>query len=400
VELVRPVKRSLLLEISPTQAARWLLRLPEAFLRREAAGGIALLSAALAAAVWANSPWSASYERVWQLQLWSWSALPSTLEFWINDGLMTAFFVLVGVEIRLEMRDGVLADRRNAMLPVVAALGGMAVPALIYASMSSDPVVRRGWGVPTATDIAFSLGILALLGKRVPPALRVLLLTLATVDDIGSVAVVAIFYHGGLSLSWGLAAAGCAVVLWLLRRRAIKSPVPYLVLGAMLWWTALRAGTHPALTGLLLGFTYPLGSTTGLRQWVAYWVAPLFALANAGVHVRGLQLPDGRVRAVVLGVLLARLLGKPVGILASSAAFMWARRSALPPQVTWSGMTLVGILAAIGLTVPIYIASIAFSEEALQASARFSLLAASAVAACVALIVGRVVLPQGREPGQ
>ncbi len=381
-------------ELLPAQAARWLLDLPERFLRLEASGGIALLTAALAAAVWANSPWSASYERVWQTPLWSGTPLPATLGFWINDGLMTAFFVLVGVEIRQELREGVLADRRTALLPTAAAFGGMVVPALIYATWNTDPVVQRGWGIPTATDIAFSVGILALLGRRVPPALRVLLLTLATVDDIGSVAIVAVFYHSGLSLQWGLLAAGTGILMLVSQHRGMSWRWPYFVLGLVTWYAALRAGMHPALTGLLGGFSFPLKNSAFLRTSVAYGVAPLFALANAGVTVHGLHLGESASRSVMVGVLLARLVGKPVGILVTSAVLVRGGVTSLPPQVRWSGVALIGGLAAIGLTVPIYIASIAFADEALLAASRFALLASSAVAACVALIVGRWILPE------
>jgi NhaA family Na+:H+ antiporter len=382
----------------PGTAGRWLLRLPDRFLRLEAAGGVALLAAAFVSVIWANSAWFDSYRLVWTIPLLpaAWP-LPSTPEFLINDGLMTAFFLLVGIEIQDERRDGVLADPRSAILPIAAALGGMAVPAVIYWSMSTSALVRRGWGIPTATDIAFSVGVLALLGKRVPPAMRILLLTLATVDDIGSVAILAIFYHAELSLPWVLIASSGVLVMLVLRRHGVASLWAYLAAGTATWWTALHAGVPPALAGLPCGLLVPMKKNTSLRSWVAYGVMPLFALANMGVRIRGLHFGDNDSRSVIIGVLLARLLGKPVGILLSSAALVRCGICALPPRVTWPGVGLIGCLAGIGFTVPIYVASVAFGDESLQAAARFALLAASAVAACVAMVAGRIMLPEARH---
>ncbi len=386
----------------PRGPVGWALWPFERLLRVEASSGIVLLAAALAALAWANSRWAAAYEQLWRTSLtlaagpFSW---PPTIGFCINDGLMTAFFLVVGLEIRRGFGSGSLADLRRALLPIAAAAGGMLVPALIYLAASRTPPASRGWGIPTATDIAFSVGVLALLGKRVPPALRVLLLALATVDDIGSIAIVSIFYPSGISVPWLIATAGGILGLALLRRLGIRPLVAYLLPSAFVWLGALHAGVHPAIAGVPIGLLVPIQKGEAAHSWVAYGVAPLFALANAGVSLQGLALGAAGSRTVFVGVLLARLLGKPAGIALAAMGAVGSGVCTLPRGVTWQGVLLIGCLGGIGLTVPLYIASVAFTDASLLAAAKLSLLAASVASTAVGLAVGVIVLPRPPAEG-
>jgi NhaA family Na+:H+ antiporter len=281
----------------------------------------------------------------------------------------------------------------EAPSPSLRPRGECSVPALIYLALNTPSVVRRGWGIPTATDIAFSVGVLALLGKRVPPALRVLLLALATVDDIGSIAIVSIFYPSGISVTWLFIATGGVLGLALLRRLRCSVVLAYLVPGCIVWLGALRAGVHPAIAGIPIGLLIPTERGEALHPWVAYGITPLFALANAGVSIQGLTFDCAGSRMVVAGVLLARVLGKPAGIMLATITLVRTGICSLPRGVTWRGVFLVGCLGGIGLTVPIYIAGVAFSDPSLLAAAKFSLLAASAVSTAIGLVVGKLVLP-------
>lgn len=369
----------------------------ERFLRIEAASGVVLLTAVALALAWANSPWGGAYERVWTVPLGVGLGAPEPLRFWINDGLMTVFFLVVGLELRREIRDGVLSDVRQAALPVVCAAGGMLVPALIYFGINHGPVVDRGWAVPTATDIAFSVGALALLGKRVPPPLRVLLLALATADDIGSVLVLAIVRPSAVHVH-GLigVAAGLAGIL-LLRRFGARRSWIYIVPGLALWAGARRAGFPPALVGVLVGLVVPMTRPAALHRMAAYVVTPLFALANAGVNVRDFLFDQGASTTVAAGVALGRLVGKPAGILLAAAMVTGAGVSHLPRGVTWRGILVIGCIAGIGFTVPIYVAGIAFSDAHLVTAAKFGLISGSVVSALLGIACGRLGLPMGSD---
>jgi NhaA family Na+:H+ antiporter len=430
------------------RAAERVLRPIERFLHIEAASGIILLFAALVALVWANSPWSASYDALWHTPLtvgvgpWLFS---QGLHFWINDGLMAIFFFVVGLEIRREMHEGELSDLRRATLPVVAAIGGMLVPALIYLALNAAPPGRQGWGVPMATDIAFAVGVLALLGKRVPPALRVLLLALAIIDDIGAILVIAFFYSSGVSWSGlGLAGAGVLGVL-LFQRLGVRSALAYVLPGAVVWAGMLMAGVHPTIAGVLLGLLTPVRPWFGqagflaeageavndfrahsrqdvsdvngllaplrrieqarrealspvvriqaaLHPWVAFGIMPLFALANAGVSLHGFDLARSEALGVMLGSLLGLVIGKPLGIVAASFVTVRLGICALPRGVGWSGILLVGLVAGIGFTMAIFIASLAFADAGLLAAAKLAILVSSGVASVIGLLVGRFVL--------
>jgi NhaA family Na+:H+ antiporter len=391
----------------------------ERFLQLEAASGIVLLVAAVIGLAWANSAWAGAYEA------WLHAALPGialfghqvTTHFAIDDGLMTIFFLVVGLEIRRELHEGELSDAKKAALPVAAALGGMIVPALLYVALTDGPAVRRGWGTPVATDIAFAVGVLALLGKRVPPALRVLLLALAIIDDIGAILVIAVFYSEGVALSGlAIAAAGVLGVL-VLQRLGVSRAVVYAAPAVALWAGFLSAGVHPSIAGVVLGLltpVRPLPARQGavragpapvvriqhaLHPWVAYGIMPLFALANSGVSLGGFSTEEADPRAVFTGVLVGLLLGKPIGIVLASWATVKAGVCALPRGVTFRGVTLVGIAGGIGFTMAIFIANLAFSDAELLASAKMGVMAASALAALLGLALGRLLLPARRDPG-
>jgi NhaA family Na+:H+ antiporter len=422
----------------------------ERFLHVEASSGIVLLIAAAVALVWANSGWHAAYEALWHtpihLGAGEW-VFKKSLHFWINDGLMAVFFFVVGLEIRREIHEGELADFKRAALPIAAALGGMVVPATIYLVANPSAPSSQGWGVPTATDIAFAVGVLALLGKRVPPALRVLLLALAIIDDIGAILVIALFYSSGIAWT-GLVVAllGIGAVL-VLQRLGARRDLLYVLPAIIVWLGILDMGVHPTIAGVLLGVVTPVRSWFGpkgflsvasdsieefrhhsereehdvdalvaplkrikeayrealppvvrvqsaLHPWVAFGIMPLFALANAGVDLRGVSLDEPASRAVAFGVMAGLVVGKPLGILLASYACVRAGICVLPRGVTLRGMMLVGAVAGIGFTMAIFIAGLAFAESpSLLAAAKLAVLLASALAAVAALTIGRLLLP-------
>ena len=342
------------------------LRLPvplRGYLREEAAGGVVLMVAAALALGWANSPWRDAYGALWETRLTfqlGRFAIESDLRRWVDDGLMTLFFLVVGLEIKRELVAGELRTWRGAALPVVAAAGGMAVPAAIYAVVNAGRPGAAGWGVPMATDIAFALGVLALLGRRVPAALKVFLLTLAVVDDLGSIAVVALFYSGGADLGALAAAAGLLALVAVLVRAGIWWLPLHLGLGLAL----RQAGVSPALAGVAMGLLTPVPLAERLIHHLhplsAFVVVPLFALANAGVSLDRGGLAAPGAGAVLGGVLAGRVLGKLAG---------------------------VATVAGIGFTVPLYVAGLAFPDGRFQAPVKLGLLLASVVGGAVGSLV-------------
>ncbi len=407
----------------------------EQFTALEASGGILLLAAAALALVWANSPWRESYFALWQTEIRVGAAgfeLAKPLILWINDGLMAVFFFVVGLEIKRELLVGELASPGKAALPIAAAVGGMAVPAGIYALLNAGGEASAGWGIPMATDIAFVLGIVALLGSKVPPALKVFLTALAIVDDLGAVLVIALFYTEKISwIALGLAAA-LLVVLAVANRLGVRSLPVYAIVGAAVWVAVLKSGVHATVAGVLLAVTIPVrtripvedflargralldrleASVTGqpmvsydrlaavialedacekvesplhrlehaLHGWVSYLIMPLFALANAGV-VLGAGL-SGLAAPVGLGAFLGLVLGKQIGV----ASFSWlAVRSGLarlPGGVTWRHVYGGAWLAGIGFTMSLFIANLAFGPGALLDGSKLAILCASVSAA-------------------
>ena len=369
------------------------------FFHVEAASGVVLLVAAVAALAWANSPWEAGYRHLWELPLpLGTGALTfsRSLHFWVNDGLMGLFFALVGLEVRRERRDGALSSPKIAILPVAAALGGVLVPALFYVTLNLGSGSLRGWAVPTATDIAFAIGVLALLGPRVPPALRVLLLAIAIIDDIAAIVVIAFFYSDGIRLSGLLLTALGILGLETLRAMRLRIALIYVVPGVLVWIGLLRAGMHPALAGFIMGACIPAPSGERVEQmlhpWVAFGVMPLFALANAGVELGGLRFDPHTTAPVALGIVAGLVLGKPVGILLTTAACVRLGWCSLPPGIDLKRMAIIACLAGIGFTMALFICDMAFDGERL-AAAKLGILVASAVAGLIGLSIGRWLLP-------
>jgi len=363
---------------SPSSLRRALLEPLERFFRVEAAGGIVLLCAALAAVLWANSGRHASYESL------------QRLHFLVNDGLMTVFFLLVGLEIRREMHAGALSSGQAAAVPLVAALGGMIAPALIFLAVA-DASLRRGWAIPTATDIAFAVGALTVLGKRVPAPARALLLALAVIDDIGAILVIAFFYSTGIDAIGLLIAAGGVAAVLVLRQRGMRSVLIYLLPGLIIWYGLHRASVHPTLAGVIMGLLLPAPAERledALHPWVAYGIMPLFALVNAGVSLHGVSLGG----PLTWSIGLALVLGKPLGI----TLFTWlATRSGLgvlAPGLHWRGVLLVGCLGGIGFTMSLFLATLAFADPEQLAAAKAAVLLGSTVAGCGALILGKLLL--------
>lgn len=415
----------------------------ERFLHIEAASGIVLLLAAATALIWANSSFAHSYHALWHLPLsiglgdWTFS---QPLHFWINDALMTVFFLVVGMEIRREIYEGALSDLKQASLPIMAALGGVAVPALIYFGINADPTRQHGWAVPTATDIAFAVGVLALLGRAIPTNVRVFLLALAIIDDIVAVLIIALFYSGGLDYhGFIVACLGIALVLGF-QQIGIGSAFAYVLPGTITWIGLLMTGAHPTLAGVVLGMLTPVVPLRtherpldvvmraaeklrnhddkagdnhqlvaplkqlrlaqrevlppvvrvqmALHPWVAFGIMPLFALANAGVSLGGIDLSAAGPQWVMGGVALALVAGKPLGVIGMSWLMVrlgWCR---LPPGVSWGGICLIGLLAGIGFTMSIFIAMLAFHDEALLGAAKLGVLIGSLVAAILGLVWG------------
>jgi NhaA family Na+:H+ antiporter len=341
------------------------------------------------------------------LGIGSWISAQS-LHFWINDGLMTIFFLVVGLEIRREIHEGALSSVRMAAVPLIAAAGGVIVPALIYTAFNFDSVTQRGWAIPTATDIAFAVGILALLGKRVPPVVRVLLLALAIIDDIAAILVIAFFYSSGVKLiGLGITVLGLLGVL-LFQRMAIRSPFAYLIPGAVVWGGLLAAGVHPTLAGVALGLMTPVVPLAGrdvapvlslpaaLHPWVAYGIMPLFALANAGVSLDGSSLANPLAMSIGAGIVVGLVVGKPLGITLLTLAAARVGLCELPAGITARSLFVVGCLGGIGFTMSIFISNLAFANPELLGAAKLGVLSASLIAGMFGLIVGAATFKSAR----
>lgn len=377
----------------------------ERLLQLEAAGSVLLVAAALGALIWANSPWSASYDALWRTPLsigLGSHSVEITIDTIINDALMSVFFFGVGLEIRQELTRGELRDRRHAALPVIAAVGGMIVPAAIYLLFNRG-TLANAWGIPIATDIAFAVGVLTLLRHRVDSSMRVFLLGLAITDDIGAVLVIGIFYSTALHLD-GLAVAllGIAAIV-ALQRLGARRPITYALPVLVVWFGIYRAGVHPTIAGAIVGLMTPArpwpapdrrfvpAESLGriVQPWIAFFIMPLFAFANAGVRFSG----DGLASApsLVLGIGAALLLGKPLGIVAASALAVRTGIASLPSGLTWRGVMTVGVVAGVGFTMALFITDLALPAE-LQPVAKSAVLVSSGLAAAAALLIGRFAL--------
>jgi NhaA family Na+:H+ antiporter len=356
-------------------ADRWVQQPIRNFMRLEASGGILLVSVTLVALVWANSGFGGLYHDLWHLDLGL--ALGSrtfslSLHHWINDGLMAVFFFWVGLEIKREMLTGELASWRRAALPVMGALGGMVVPALLYLWLNHDGEAARGWGIPMATDIAFAIGILMLLGSRVPLGLKVFLTALAVVDDLGAVVVIAMFYTAELSL--GHLAVGLVLLagLWGLAQGGLRGRGVFTAVGLVVWILFLRSGVHATVAGVLTAMTVPHRVREEgpsplerweheLAPWVAYVIMPIFALANAGVVLHGAGITGALVSPIPLGILLGLFVGKQLGVFGFAWLSVKLGWAALPAGAGWRSLYGVAVLGGIGFTMSLFITNLAFS---------------------------------------
>lgn len=376
------------------------------FLNSQSAAGLVLIATAIAALAIANSPLGPRYEALLHAYLG-----PLSVMHWINDGLMALFFLLVGLEIKREMLDGQLSTWSRRLLPGIAALGGMAVPALIYVAFNMGPTAR-GWAIPAATDIAFALGVISLLGKRVPASLRIFLAALAIIDDLGAVIIIALFYTANLSLIDLAGAAAIVALLITLNRQGVRRLAPYLLLGALLWLLVLRSGIHATLAGVILALTIPMDPTPArsdsdatsplhrlehaLHVPVGFLIVPLFALANAGVPF--LNLPaEALASPVTLGVAAGLLLGKPLGVFGLSAIAIRLRLADAPAHASGWQMLGVALLCGIGFTMSLFIALLAFpTSPLLVAEAKIGILAGSLASGLLGYAVLRLAHRQAR----
>ena len=412
--------------------AKFVARPVLRFIDREVAGGVLLLLATTAALIWANSTWADGYNSFWhaeiELVVGPWHLPHLSVGHFVNDALMALFFFVVGLEIKRELVTGDLRSFRAAALPAIAALGGMVVPAALYFALNTAGEASRGWGITMATDIAFAVGIVALLGARVSPKIKLFLLTLAIVDDIGAIVVIAIFYTSDLSLSWLLIALAGLVGVWLLQRLRVWAIPVYAVLGIFIWYATLESGVHATIAGVALGLLTPARPLLNQRDaqqivdalpsdasvaevrhvsflaqesvplterlenmlhpFTAFLIIPIFALANAGIELSGDKISDAASSNVTLGIVLGLVVGKPLGI----TLFAWVATRfgfALPEGVHWPQFVGMGFAAGIGFTVSIFVAGLAFESSAITDLAKIGILIASFVAAVLALLLMR-----------
>lgn len=441
------------LKSSPPEAWEPLLRFArfagrplERFLGIEAASGILLFLATALALGWANSPWAEDYGSFWHTPVGirvGGFAFERTLEWIVNDGLMVIFFFVVGLEIHREIRHGELSDWRRASLPVAAAVGGMIAPAGLYLLIAGAPETRSGWGVPMATDIAFALGILVLLGKRVPAALRVLLLALAVIDDLGAIVIIALFYSASLEIP-GLVFAACGIgAIAVMRLLGVRRKPAYIAPALLAWAGTYAAGIHPTIAGVIVGLMTPARAWLGpdgfvggirhelgelerttpdalsdkevgttlrriddvrreavspaqslidsLHPWVAFGIMPVFALANAGVPLAGTEIDASSLRAAS-AVAIGLIAGKPLGILLACWVTLRLGIAVLPAGITLRHLVVLGVVAGVGFTMALFIANLAFADPKLLGAAKLAVLAASGGAAVLALVLGRTLL--------
>ena len=413
-----------------------LLKPINEFLHQEASGGILLMICTVLALAWANSPWFHSYHDLWHshlvVNLGNLLNLDYSLHYWINDGLMAIFFFTVGLEIKRELLVGELSSMQKASLPIAGAIGGMVAPALLYAIFNAGGKGVNGWGIPMATDIAFVVGIMALLGPRIPLTLKIFVLALAIADDIGAVLVIATFYTAEISITALIVAGIVLLLLAVLNKLGTKSLIVYTFLGIILWLAFLKSGVHATIAGVLLAFTIPASSRYntqkfsdkvknlinkfdstgdhgqnvlsnqerqtdvmaieescqkvltplqrfehGLHPWVAFFIIPVFALANAGVTLAGLDILAALFSPVSLGIIIGLFIGKQFGIFAFSFVAVKLKLASLPEGVNWKNLYGAGILAGIGFTMSLFIAGLAFNDPALLDLSKIGILTGS-----------------------
>jgi Na+:H+ antiporter, NhaA family len=419
-----------------------LLKPINQFLHREASGGILLIICTVIALVWANTSLSQTYHDLWHthiaFSIGNFLTLDYSIHHWINDGLMVIFFFTVGLEIKRELLVGELSTRQKASLPIAGALGGMIAPAILYTLFNSGTDGVNGWGIPMATDIAFVVGIMALLGNRIPITLKIFVLALAIADDIGAVLVIALFYTSEISLIALLIAGIALVLLIILNRLGTIGLIPYIILGLILWLAFLKSGVHATIAGVLLAFTIPASSrydtnkfservkqlihhfdSTGdhwknvlnnserqndvlaieescenvltplqrfehqLHPWVAFFIIPIFALANAGVTIVGMDLLEALTSSVSLGIIIGLFVGKQFGIFIFSFFAVKLKLASLPEGINWKNLYGAGILAGIGFTMSLFIAGLAFTNPELLDLSKIGVLTGSLISGII-----------------
>lgn len=419
----------------------------ERFMHIQASSGLVLLISAALALVWANSEFAPSYHALWHMPLsigLGDLSFSQPLHFWINDVLMTIFFLVVGMEVKREIHEGSLSNMRQAVLPLAAAFGGVMVPAALYLAFNMNSVGLNGWAIPAATDIAFAVGLLALLGRSVPNNVRIFLLALAIIDDIAAILIIALFYSEGLDLS-GFLVAGVGILMVLtLQQMGIGNAYAYVIPGAVVWIGLLITGAHPTLAGVVLGLMTPvipvrmrerplemlsritkelsgrsqgddelefmnkqlrglrlaqrelmppaMRVQTALHPWVAFVIMPIFAFANAGITIEGIDLSVNGAYLVTLGVFAGLVVGKPVGIFGMTWLMVRLGVCTLPVGVNWAGILLLSLFAGVGFTMSIFIGMLAFSDPNLLAAAKLGVLGGSMIAAVLGLLCGIVLI--------
>ena len=345
-------------------------RLFKDFFESEKAGGLLLLLVTLVSLALANSPIQSSYINFWETQIGHHS-----ITHWINDGLMTIFFLLIGLELEREMYGGELSDIRNATLPIFGALGGMIVPAGLFLAINWGTLTQNGAGIPMATDIAFAIGILSLLGNRVPTSLKIFLTALAVIDDLGAILVIALFYTETISFLYLGLAFGVMGLLFILNRKNVHSLIPYLIGGAVMWYCMLNSGVHATITGVLLAFVIPYGNggkkTSSYRlqhflhRPVAFFILPLFAIANTGIAIDS-NWHEGLTHANSIGIMVGLIVGKPIGITLFALLCVKLGIGSLPKDLKWKHILGAGMLGGIGFTMSIFITLLAFKNDGVE----------------------------------
>ncbi len=387
------------------------MRFIDEFIQKESSGGIVLIGVTILALVLANSPLYSLYEAFLHVPLEikvGTLKLSKSLYHWVNEGLMTVFFLLVGLEVKREVLEGHLSSVRKAILPAIAAVGGMAVPALVYTLFNhADPQAMKGWAIPTATDIAFALGIIALLGKRVPVSLKMFLMALAIIDDLGAIIIIALFYTQELSSLSLLVAGASLIALVTLNIFGVSKKAAYFLIGAVLWVSVLKSGVHATLAGVALAFTIPLKAKDengayisplkeiehNLHFWVAFLILPLFAFVNSGVHLSGISIKE-MLGSVSIGIAMGLFLGKQLGVFGFSWMAVKLGLAKLPDDASWKDFYGVSVLTGIGFTMSLFISSLAFPTAAeIQTANKFAILAGSLLSGVAGYIILKFTSP-------
>ncbi len=366
------------------------------FFESEKAGGIVLVFVTILSLVLANSVWQTDY-----LEIWNFNFAGHNIVHWINDGLMTIFFLLIGLELEREFYKGELSNIRNAALPLFGALGGMLVPAIIYLLFNFRTATQSGAGIPMATDIAFAIGILSLLGNRVPQSLKIFLTALAVIDDLGAIIIIAIFYTSSISLLNLGIALGIMVLLFILNRLKVRSLIPYLIGGILMWYFMLHSGIHATITGVLLAFVIPFEDGTKksvsyslqhfLHKPVAFFILPLFALANTSIVI-GNDWYSNLGHSNSIGIITGLVIGKPVGILLFSLIGVAFGLCILPKELSWKNILGVGFLGGIGFTMSIFVTLLAFSDLDTINNSKIAILIGSLLAGTIGFVILKLTL--------